>query len=286
MSYITTFFIITKIMNLFISLRFVSDVVTDNAFKYVQSVSGAERVGSFIKTVKREGTERRRILARGKDVNVKKINFVINEEIEEGIKNARLALENHIERLGSQVLSFSAYGSDLIKSSRISPDSFVQLAFLYTFYKVQGFVPNQYEAIMTKHFKHGRTAAGRAATSSAVKYLKAFDDKSIDRSELFKLLQDAASVHSKMVKRCASGGGVDRHLYALKCHWEKFTKGVNADFDQAMNEFFQAPGWQKLNVTLSSTSYCGNPSLKLFGFGPVAEEGVGVGYILGKRHLM
>lgn len=43
---------------------------------------------------------------------------------------------------------------------------------------------------------------------------------------------------------------------------------------------FADPGWDKLNATIISTSNCGNPSLRQFGFGPVSGEGFGIGYII------
>ncbi|KAK6201683.1 mitochondrial carnitine acetyltransferase [Scheffersomyces amazonensis] len=43
---------------------------------------------------------------------------------------------------------------------------------------------------------------------------------------------------------------------------------------------FADSGWDKLNNTIISTSNCGNPSLRLFGFGPVSANGFGIGYII------
>ncbi|KAH8899640.1 hypothetical protein GQ53DRAFT_741811 [Thozetella sp. PMI_491] len=43
---------------------------------------------------------------------------------------------------------------------------------------------------------------------------------------------------------------------------------------------FADPGWDKLNTTILSTSNCGNPSLRHFGFGPVSGDGFGIGYII------
>jgi carnitine O-acetyltransferase len=43
---------------------------------------------------------------------------------------------------------------------------------------------------------------------------------------------------------------------------------------------FADPGWDKLNTTIMSTSNCGNPSLRHFGFGPTSGEGFGIGYII------
>jgi carnitine O-acetyltransferase len=49
---------------------------------------------------------------------------------------------------------------------------------------------------------------------------------------------------------------------------------------QGMPSIFADPGWDKLNNTILSTSNCGNPSLRQFGFGPTSGDGFGIGYII------
>ncbi|CAK3861463.1 probable carnitine acetyl transferase [Lecanosticta acicola] len=43
---------------------------------------------------------------------------------------------------------------------------------------------------------------------------------------------------------------------------------------------FNDNGWDKINNTILSTSNCGNPSLRHFGFGPTSGDGFGIGYII------
>lgn len=43
---------------------------------------------------------------------------------------------------------------------------------------------------------------------------------------------------------------------------------------------FADAGWDKLNNTILSTSNCGNPCLRQFGFGPTSGDGFGIGYII------
>jgi carnitine O-acetyltransferase len=47
-----------------------------------------------------------------------------------------------------------------------------------------------------------------------------------------------------------------------------------------MPAIFADSGWDKLNTTILSTSNCGNPSLRQFGFGPTSGDGFGIGYII------
>jgi carnitine O-acetyltransferase len=48
----------------------------------------------------------------------------------------------------------------------------------------------------------------------------------------------------------------------------------------SMPSIFADSGWDKLNNTILSTSNCGNPSLRQFGFGPTSGDGFGIGYII------
>jgi carnitine O-acetyltransferase len=48
----------------------------------------------------------------------------------------------------------------------------------------------------------------------------------------------------------------------------------------SMPLMFSDSGWDKINNTILSTSNCGNPSLRQFGFGPTSGDGFGLGYII------
>ena len=49
---------------------------------------------------------------------------------------------------------------------------------------------------------------------------------------------------------------------------------------QQMPALFADSGWDKINTTIISTSNCGNPALRQFGFGPSSADGFGIGYII------
>ncbi|KAK4176377.1 putative mitochondrial carnitine O-acetyltransferase [Triangularia setosa] len=57
------------------------------------------------------------------------------------------------------------------------------------------------------------------------------------------------------------------------------SRSPNGSFHQ-LPLIFADSGWDKLNTTILSTSNCGNPSLRHFGFGPVSGDGFGIGYII------
>lgn len=49
---------------------------------------------------------------------------------------------------------------------------------------------------------------------------------------------------------------------------------------QQIPSLFADPGYDRLNTTILSTSNCGNPALRHFGFGPSSADGFGIGYII------
>jgi carnitine O-acetyltransferase len=78
--------------------------------------------------------------------------------------------------------------------------------------------------------------------------------------------------------------GVYRHLYAMYCLVQRQLQNKpetqSTSFITKMPSIYTDPGWSLLGTSILSTSNCGNPALRLFGFGPVAADGYGIGYII------
>lgn len=49
---------------------------------------------------------------------------------------------------------------------------------------------------------------------------------------------------------------------------------------QQIPSLFSDSGYDRINTTILSTSNCGNPALRHFGFGPSSADGFGIGYII------
>lgn len=94
----------------------------------------------------------------------------------------------------------------------------------------------------------------------------------------------------KLTKECGKGLGQDRHLYALYCLLQREIRspadGTSSrpssptSPNASLPAIFTDPGWALLNTTIVTTSNCGNPALRLFGFGPASADGFGLGYII------
>lgn len=202
----------------------------------------------------------------------KKINFELSDSVRRKIHYAETALGDEIVASDTYFLEFKDYGKRFITANKLSPDSYVQMSMMIAYYKLYGRMVCAYEPVLSKSFYHGRTEAMRPATLEAKYLCEVFCNPKSSSDEKLNALRNAVRVHSGLVKECARGKGVDRHLFALKCIAEK--NGL------PVPDFFNSEAWKMLNHTILSTSNCGNPSLALFGFGPVVPDGLGIGYII------
>jgi carnitine O-acetyltransferase len=259
------------------ALRIVSDIYAETVVNFAQSITRTVPAHGKIPHVidaalKRAGIQGEKGMQPSVDVLPKKISLSIPECLKRKIYHAETALGDKIIASDTKVLEFMQYGKKLIVANNMSPDAFVQMSMMLAYYKVYGKVVCTYEPVLTKFFFHGRTEAMRSATIPAKQLCETFFDSTSPASTKLAALRRAVQVHTQFVRECARGKGVDRHLFALKCIAEQNDLPVPA--------FFKAEAWKMLNHTILSTSNCGNPSLRLFGFGPVVPDGYGIGYII------
>jgi len=262
-------------------LRFASDVMSDTIVRFAQTISGG-RVPSF-KSGGGDASPRNRDRlfqqqqGRQPETRPRKLEFQIDEDILDCIRFAECRLSDRILQNDTRSLEFPGYGKLFIVLNEMSPDAFVQVAMLNAYFQLYGTLPNTYESVQTKHFVKGRTEAGRSATPEATEFLKAWRrDRSTKEAKknVIDSLRKAVKAHSNVTRNASKGFGVDRHLFALQMLFRKQHPG------KALPGFFECEAYKRLCDNTLSTSNCGNPSLRFFGFGPVTPQGFGIGYII------
>ncbi|KAG1719230.1 acyltransferase ChoActase/COT/CPT [Suillus occidentalis] len=207
------------------------------------------------------------------DTSPSKLMWTLTPSIRGGIRYAETRLSDLICQNDCQALEFKGYGKNFITSHGFSPDAFVQMAFQAAYFGLYGRTECTYEPAMTKAFLHGRTEAIRTVQPESVDFTKTFFSECMPHDKIRKL-HKACERHVQLTKECSQGLGQDRHLYALYClHQRQHSK-------ERSPSIFADPGWNLLSTSILSTSNCGNPALRLFGFGPVAADGYGIGYII------
>lgn len=148
------------------------------------------------------------------------------------------------------------------------------MAIQAAYYGLYGKCESTYEPAMTKTFLHGRTEAIRSVTSESHTFVENYFSTKTTSQVKLDSLRAALKAHTNITRECSKGQGQDRHLYALECVWDRIHK------NEKKPQIFSDGGWKTLSNTVISTSNCGNPALRLFGFGPVVANGFGIGYII------
>lgn len=188
------------------------------------------------------------------------------------------ALADDVELYCFQFLPF---GKGLIKRCRTSPDAFVQIALQLAHFRDRGKFCLTYEASMTRMFREGRTETVRSCTSESTAFVQAMMEGSHMKADLRDLFQKASKKHQNMYRLAMTGAGIDRHLFCL--YLVSKYLGVSSPF---LAEVLSEP-WRL------STSQIPQSQIRMFdpeqhpnhlgaggGFGPVADDGYGVSYMI------
>ncbi|KAG8461429.1 hypothetical protein KFE25_010616 [Diacronema lutheri] len=190
------------------------------------------------------------------------------------VRFAEVRLSDLVWQNETCVLEFEKFGKLAITKLDASPDAFVQLALSAAYFSLYGQLVCVYEPVQTKAFAHGRTEAARTMTPAAARFARTWASDSGDDAKEGALRAALLSIN-ELHRLAAAGKGVDRHLFALLKLWEE-----RAPAGAQLPALFADKAWRALNHTVLSTSNCGNPALRLFGFGPVVADGYGLGYII------
>ncbi|XP_078200691.1 carnitine O-palmitoyltransferase 1, muscle isoform isoform X2 [Callithrix jacchus] len=199
-------------------------------------------------------------------------------------KQVAKALADDVELYCFQFLPF---GKGLIKRCRTSPDAFVQIALQLAHFRDRGKFCLTYEASMTRMFREGRTETVRSCTSESTAFVQAMMEGSHVKADLRDLFQKASKKHQNMYRLAMTGAGIDRHLFCL--YLVSKYLGVSSPF---LAEVLSEP-WRL------STSQIPQSQIRMFdpdqhpnhlgaggGFGPVADDGYGVSYMIAGENMI
>ncbi|KAL1955779.1 hypothetical protein VTO42DRAFT_8099 [Malbranchea cinnamomea] len=296
-------------------LRFASDLYTDTILRFARTING--KAPSLWASSGPTPSKRNLGQPNSLSTTPHKLEWDLSPELSTAVRFAESHLADLLHQHEMHALDFKGYGKNFITSMGFSPDAFVQMAFQAAYYGLYGRVENTYEPAMTKFFLHGRTEAIRTVSFESIRYVETFWGDN-PPGEKVEALRKATQKHTATTKLCSQGQGHDRHLYALYCLWQRSfddmstssggsspdgyasptTESETHIFEDSVDGFsatsygssrrsapippaiFNDPGWDKINNTIISTSNCGNPSLRHFGFGPTSPDGFGIGYII------
>ncbi|XP_063047083.1 carnitine O-palmitoyltransferase 1, liver isoform [Engraulis encrasicolus] len=209
-----------------------------------------------------------------------RLSWEIPAEVQEQQVASLTVAQALADDVDCHVFPFRDFGKGKIKKLKMSPDGFIQQALQLAYYRNRGGFCLTYEASMTRLFREGRTETVRSCSSESCAFVRALDAGE-PPEHCKRLFRQAVERHQNLYRLAMTGSGIDRHLFCLYVV-SKYL-GVESPF---LKEVLSEP-WRL------STSQTPVQQMELFdlvnhpefislggGFGPVADDGYGVSYII------
>ncbi|CAO4382976.1 unnamed protein product [Caenorhabditis nigoni] len=191
----------------------------------------------------------------------------INQRIAKSSKN----MDHIANDLDIVAFTFKPYGKNFPKSAKISPDSFIQMAYQLAFYRIHSSLPPTYETATLRKFTEGRTENIRSPSSAAASFVRQMVSKPPRPvNEIHDALIHATNTHKKYTVDCMNASGMDRHLLAWKL--------IASENNLPTPEIFGSNIYQQLNHFQVSTSQVPTRHFIQMCFGPSALDCYGICY--------
>ncbi|KAI6218828.1 Carn-acyltransf domain-containing protein [Aphelenchoides fujianensis] len=201
------------------------------------------------------------------------LSWVISENNHQLLEKMATEFDDLAKDLRLTVYEFKEFGKEFIKSNRISPDGFVQLALQLAHYRQHGYLVSSYESATMRRYRYGRVDNIRSATPEALAWVKAMFDRTVSPREKRLLFDNAAKKQALIISENVNGFGIDNHLCALE---NLAREAVNRGRLPAMPEIFPA------------TDVTPDPIFEgcYLCYGPVVEDGYGCAYSIQSNELL
>lgn len=178
--------------------------------------------------------------------------------------------------------TFSQFGAEKIKQNRLSPDAFFQMALQIAQYRTYGKFNSVYEPVTVRFFREGRTECARATSIEKCNLVKALESGQYTKKRLYELMQLASNAHSKRIKQCQQGLGIERHLLGLERMFALFGTELEIEEKPAI---FEDEGYKRLCYDFISTSGVAYTNAQYRMFAPTVRDGHGVAYFLRENSI-
>ncbi|KAJ3278927.1 Carnitine O-acetyltransferase mitochondrial [Borealophlyctis nickersoniae] len=205
-----------------------------------------------------------------------RLTWELSSDLMQGIEEAGRKFDDVVAKHDVRVVTFEAYGKNLIKKFGVSPDAFAQMAIQLAYFKMYGKVAPTYESAQTKKFAYGRTETCRSVSMESVAWVRAMEDPNIPNKIKGEMGRKAIAAQSAYMAKAIEGRGVDRHLLGLR---------LSLKPDEPKPSIFTDPNfayschWKLSTSQIPSENYTG------YGWGEVVPDGYGVAYMVREEAL-
>ncbi|CAF1164128.1 unnamed protein product [Rotaria sordida] len=204
--------------------------------------------------------------------SIEKLEFQLDDKLKNEIETSKQNYNEFVSKFNVSIYQEPILGKNLLKKVSLSPDAIMQLVIQMAYYKLHHRFVSTYESCSTAIYKHGRTETIRPVTNETkhfIETLKKSDDKKLKKD----LLNKCSEKHQQLIKEAATGQGFDRHLFALKYLQEIENK-------ENLHSIYTDKSYKLMNHTILSTSTVASKHIAAGGFGPVVNDGFGIGYLI------
>lgn len=210
-----------------------------------------------------------------------RLKWDMKEDCQKSIELAVIAANELIADIDLKIMVFNTYGKRFMKTCKVSPDAYLQMVLQLAYYRDAGKFSLTYEASMTRLYREGRTETVRPVTLESNAWVKAMCNKDCSVDERVALLLKACTRHQRAYQDAMCGKGIDRHLFCLYV----VSKYLEVD-SPFLKEVLSEP-W-RLSTSQTPHGQTGRMDFNKYpncisaggGFGPVADDGYGVSYII------
>lgn len=180
------------------------------------------------------------------------------------------------------------YGKGWIKTKRLSPDGFIQMAVQLAYYRMYGKCVKTYESASTRMYAEARTETIRPVTESSVQWVKAMTTVPTTKEQQILLLKKAIGAQTRLKNEAVVGQGWDRHLYSMFFVSLEIGMKPPALFQNEVFQYVRTP--DMLSTSQTPPKFTNLWTLENSclggGFCNVNPEGYGVSYIIVGEDLL
>ncbi|XP_077291929.1 carnitine O-Acetyl-Transferase [Arctopsyche grandis] len=199
-----------------------------------------------------------------------RLEFNVTKDIRDAIAKANENVDKLAADLELNCFSFGMFGKEFIKSQKLSPDSFIQMAMQFAFYRLHGTPGAHYESAATRKYIGGRTETIRSCSEESIAFAKIMLDSNANLKDKANALKMAIKAHKDYSVEAVNGFGVDRHLLGLKLTATE--NGIE------IPKIYSDSGFVKSSHMRMSTSQVASKFDGFMCYGPLVPDGYAICY--------
>ncbi|XP_056147418.1 choline O-acetyltransferase [Lampris incognitus] len=210
----------------------------------------------------------------------RRLRWKCTPDIHKRLASSAEKLQRLARNLDMNVHKFCDYGKEFIKTQKMSPDAYIQVALQLAYYRCHGRPVSTYESASIRRFQEGRVDNIRSATPEALAFVKAMTDGKLSTSDTEKMekLRGAITAQTKYTILAITGMAIDNHLLGLR--------EIAQDLNLEKPEIFKDEAYLISNQFILSTSQVPTTVEMFCCYGPVVPNGYGACYNPQSDHII